>query len=253
MRDHLFIPDVQAKFGVPMEHLTACGRYIAYHRPKVIICIGDFWDFPSLSSYDIGKLQFEGRRYVQDVDAGNLAMGMLLAPLKKLQRRQRANKKKVYSPRMVFTMGNHEHRVQRAIESSAQYEGLLSYEHLHLGDWEVYDFLTPVEIDGVVYSHYFQNPMSGRPWGGMLPTRLKNVGYSFTQGHTQEFQHYRRDLTNGDVVNGMVAGAFYQHDEDYKGVQGNRHWRGIVHKRNVANGDYDHEVIRIDTLMQEWL
>ncbi len=252
MTDHLIIPDVQAKAGVDLSHLTAAGRYIVKHRPKVIVCLGDFWDFPSLSSYDRGKLQFEGRRYVQDVDAGNYAMGLLLASLKKLQRRQRANRKKVYSPRMVFLMGNHEHRLQRAVECSAQYEGLLSYDHLHLGDWEVYDFLTPVIIDGVHYSHYFPNPMSGKPWGGMIDTRLKNIGYSFTQGHQQCLLYGRRDLTNGDVLNGLVVGAFYLHDEDYKGVQGNHHFRGIIHKRNVREGNYDLTSIRMSSLLQEY-
>lgn len=249
MNDHLVIPDVQAKAGVPLGHLKALGEYIVEHRPKVIICLGDFWDFPSLSSYDVGKIQFEGRRYVQDVDAGNYAMGLLLAPLKRLQRNQRANKKKAYTPSMVFLMGNHEHRVQRAIETSAQYEGLLSYDHLHLGDWDVHGFLETVEIDGVVYSHYFPNPMSGKPYGGMIDTRLKNVGYSFTQGHQQCFLYGRRDLTNGNVLNGMVIGAFYQHDEDYKGPQGNKHFRGFVHKYNVKDGDYDFKVVRMNTLL----
>jgi hypothetical protein len=94
--------------------------------------------------------------------------------------------------------------------------------------------------------------MSGKPWGGMIDTRLKNVGYSFTQGHQQCLLYGRRDLTNGDVLNGLVCGAFYLHDEDYKGVQGNHHFRGIIHKYNVRNGDYDMKAIRISSLLEEY-
>jgi hypothetical protein len=253
MTDHLYVPDTQCKEGVPTHHLEALGNYIVAHRPDVIIHAGDHWDFPSLSSWDRGKIQFEGRRYVKDVEAGNAAMDLMLRPLRRLQSQQRVNKKKQYTPRMVFTMGNHEHRVQRAVESSSQYEGLLSYDHLNLGDWDVYGFLTPVEIDGVVYSHFFPNPMTGKPYGGMIDTRLKNIGYSFTQGHQQCFLYGRRDLTNGDVINGMVAGAFYLHEEDYKGPQGNQHFRGIVHKSNVAAGDYDFNLIRINSLIEAYL
>lgn len=46
-RRHLVIPDVQAKDGVPLDHLEWIGRYIADKRPDVIVCIGDFADMPS--------------------------------------------------------------------------------------------------------------------------------------------------------------------------------------------------------------
>ena len=252
MTDHLLIPDTQVKEGVDLSHIEAMGQYIIDTKPEVIICIGDWWDMESLSAWDRGKLKFEGRRYMKDVEAGNKAMDMLLAPMKAYNKRRAINKKAQYRPRMVFTLGNHEYRIQRAVESSGEYEGLIGYHHLNLDDWEVYDFLDPVKIDGVHYSHYFANPMTGNPYGGMIDTRLKNIGYSFTQGHVQAFQYGRRDLTNGGVINGLVCGAFYSHDEDYKGYQGNNHFRGFVHKRNVQDGDYDMEVIRIQSLLEDY-
>ena len=105
------IPDCQIKEGVPTEHLTWAGQYIADKKPDVIVNIGDFWDMPSLSSYDKGRKDFEGRRYTKDVQAGNDAMDLLLAPIKKEINRQKRNKKKAWKPRMVFTIGNHEHRI----------------------------------------------------------------------------------------------------------------------------------------------
>ena len=52
------IPDCQIKEGVPTEHLEWAGQYIADKKPDVIVNIGDFWDMPSLSSYDKGRKDF---------------------------------------------------------------------------------------------------------------------------------------------------------------------------------------------------
>ena len=51
----LVIPDVQAKPGVDFQYLNKLGHYIVEKRPDTIVCIGDFADMPSLSSYDVGK------------------------------------------------------------------------------------------------------------------------------------------------------------------------------------------------------
>lgn len=241
-RSHLLIPDTQVKPGTPTHHIEALGRFIAARKPDVIVAIGDWWDMESLSSYDVGK-KCEGRRVKADIECGNEAMQILVDAIKAIPK---------YSPRMVFTLGNHEERIARHINANPELEDFLGYDHLNLSDWEVHDFLKVVEIDGVHYSHYFSNPMSGRPYGGTVMNVLKNVGYSFTMGHQQALKIGRLDLSNGEARNGLVAGAFYLHDEDYKGHQGNPHWRGIVYKHNVRNGDYDIEVIGLNRLLKEY-
>ena len=104
----LCIPDTQCKPDVDLSYMTAIGRYIADKQPDVIVHLGDAVDFPSLSSYDKGKRSFEGRRLKADLEAGHEGMERLVLPMRELQERQRANKKKVYNPRMVLTLGNHE-------------------------------------------------------------------------------------------------------------------------------------------------
>jgi hypothetical protein len=47
---------------------------------------------------------------------------------------------------------------------------------------------------------------------------------------------YRVD---GKRITGIFAGAFYLHNEDYLGPQGNQHWRGIWMLHNVKDGDFD--------------
>ena len=118
MVNHLYLPDSQCTQHSPVSHLKAAGNFIVEHQPEVIICAGDFWDMPSLSSYDKGKKGFEARRYKHDIEAGLEGMNCLLGPMKKYNSKRRKNNKKQYKPKMIFTLGNHEERIQRALSSA---------------------------------------------------------------------------------------------------------------------------------------
>src|SRR6185369_6686365 len=58
-RMHIVIPDAQVRPGVNTDHLEHVGNYIAEKKPDELICIGDFWDFPSIGTYDRGTLKAE--------------------------------------------------------------------------------------------------------------------------------------------------------------------------------------------------
>ena len=260
MRDskkrHLIIPDVQAKPGVSLTHLTAIGNYIVAKKPEVIVCIGDFADMHSLSYYDIGRRAAEGARVRKDLDVAKEAMDLLLAPMRKYNKMRKKNKKKQYTPRMVMTLGNHEYRIERHVETYPNLEGFLSMDSLPYDDWEVVPFLEIIEVDGIKYSHYFINPHSARKGvvGGLIDTKLKNLGWSFTMGHQQILQYGVQFLGDGSCRQGLVCGAFYQHDEPYMGPQGNSsHWRGCVMKNEVGDGKYDPCFLSLDYLLDRWL
>jgi len=163
MKKHLVIPDTQVKYGEDYEYLSFIGKYIVDQKPDVIVHLGDFADMESLSSYDVGKKSFEGKRYVKDTEAAKSAMECLLKPIHEFNSKAKKNKEKSYKPRMVLTLGNHEHRIARAIENDPKLEGLISYDDLPYSDWEVHSFLNPVVIDGVAYCHYFPTGVLGRP------------------------------------------------------------------------------------------
>lgn len=252
---HIVIPDTQVKPGVPTDHLRWAGQYIVDHFagcPNVtIVHLGDHWDMPSLSSYDKGRKAMEGRRFLADVEAGNDGMKVLDGPLNAHNARKQAASKRQWHPRRILLRGNHEQRIERAVESDAQLDGLLSYNMLESPGWEVYDFLKPVEVDGVTYCHYFANVMTGKPLGGMAITRLKTLGYSFTMGHQQTYDHAIRFIKNRSQ-HALIAGSFYLHDEDYKGYQGNYHFRGLVVKHQVHDGAYDIMQISMDYLCRRY-
>jgi hypothetical protein len=71
---HMVIPDTQVKPDSDYSHMRWAGHYAAEKKPDVIVHLGDHWDMPSLSSYDVGKKSFEGRRYTKDIESGIDAM-----------------------------------------------------------------------------------------------------------------------------------------------------------------------------------
>ena len=184
----------------------------------------------------------EGRRVHADIEAGNTAFRMLdtaIGPDLPADRH--------------FCFGNHEQRIGRAAETDPQLDGFLDYNLLDLRGWQPHPYQSTLLLGGVTYSHLFYNPLSGRPYAGSsIELRLKTIGFSFTMGHQQGLWWARRELANGKTQIGLVAGAAYLHDEDYKGPQANDHWRGIVVCHNVEDGQYDPMFVSLDYLCRRF-
>lgn len=251
---HLWVPDTQVRAGVETKHIEALGNYIEEKRFEKIIIAGDWWDMPATSRWNSGVEQ-ENLRILDDIESGNKAMDLLWKAVNKRNKKSKRWKEKIYRPEKHFLFGNHEAHIDRFVGNHPELERLLGYHLLNTEKHGLicHDFLKPVTIDGILYCHYFSNPNSGRPVGGMMETRLKNIGCSFTQGHAQSFQYGEREIPNGERHHGLVAGAFYMHDEDYKGYTGNHHWRGVVVKNEVRDGTYDIMKISMDYLLRKYL
>ena len=252
---HLVIPDSQVTPHISLDFLNWIGQYVVRKRPDVIVHLGDFADMESLSSYDKGKHSAEGKRVDADIKAAIKGMETLLAPLRKLQASQILKGEEVYNPRMVLCLGNHEFRINRHVDMNPELHGFLGIDSLKYKDfgWEVVDFLTPINIDGVNYCHYFPNVMTGKALTGTSQNMLKVIGESFTMGHRQLLDVSTRFLpTNGKQQWGIIAGAGYIHNEDYKGLQGNHHWRGVIVKHNVKEGSFDPLFVSMDWLRNEY-
>lgn len=253
---HLMIPDTQCKPNIDMSYLDWVGKYIVDKKPEVIVHIGDHADMESLSSYDKGQRSAEGKRVQKDIDSAIEGMNRLLKPLYDLQQHElKSLGKIVYKPKMVFTLGNHEQRIARHVNANPELHGFLSYDNLKLKEmgWEVYDYLQPVSINGVTYVHFMANPMTGKPYGGTALNILKNVGESFCMGHKQCLDVSTRFLpSSGKQQWAIIAGACYPHDEDYKGYQGNHHWRGVVVQHNVKDGSFNPMFVSLDYLKERY-
>lgn len=239
-RRHFFVPDTQVRPGVPLDHLDWVRKAIEEYKPDVLVVGGDWWDFPSLNSHEEPGSEFmEGRRYYDDVDSGNVAYKRTFDGLK-------------HKPaRRVFLGGNHEDRPDKFSSLYPKFRHMITSQDCDTLDFERYKFGDIVEIDGILYSHYFSNPHSGRAIGGTPQNRLNKVAQSFTQGHVQGLEYGCKLTPTGHTHHGLVAGSCYLHLENYRGVH-QKHWRGVVIKNEVRDGDYCIMPLTLDYLCRKY-
>lgn len=240
-RKHLIIPDVQARPGVSLRHLPWIGNYIAEKRPDVIVCIGDFADMPSLSSYDKGKVAAEGKRVLKDIECAKQAMGTLVAPFQKL---------KGYKPEMVFTLGNHEERIDREAKNQPAFEGLIGTKNLGYEEygWRVIPFLKVVSIDQIQYTHYFTSGLRGNPVSSAASI-LRERHASGVMGHQQvtDIAFHRK---SGHIA--IIAGVCNLHDEAYMSHQDNIYRRQVIVLHEVHKGTADPMFVSLDFLRRKY-
>jgi hypothetical protein len=250
-RTHLVIPDQHAHPDFSNERADFLAKLIIDVKPDVVINIGDGADMPSLASYDKGKRSFYGKSYKKDIDAWLDFQDRLWAPVK-------AQKKKM--PDRYHLEGNHEERIERALDLSPELQGTIGFSDLRLDDYnnEVvrYHGDTPgiLKVDGVAYAHYFISGIMGRSVSGEHPayTLLSKNFRSCTQGHAHTLDFCERTDVDGSKVMGMVCGVFQDYDSPWAGHRNDLWWRGVVIKHNVAGGVYDPEFISLDRLKKSY-
>lgn len=257
-RKHLIIPDAHAMPGEDLRRFDWLGELILQEMPDVIIDIGDWWDMPSLCSYDKGTKSFEGRRYKDDIAIGHEADRRAFGPIVKYNDTRTRHKKRKYEPLLVRTKGNHENRVLRAVEKQPELDGVISMDdfktQVDLPEVHEVPFLKPIVVDGIAYCHYFVSGVMGRPIGSANVMLSKNY-MSSTAGH----QH-TRDWAEGVRIDGvrmqaLICGSFHDpdHYSSYANVQSKGLWWDGLHiKRNVVQGDYDREEISIGELRKRY-
>ncbi|HXJ69385.1 MAG TPA: hypothetical protein VNM39_10800 [Verrucomicrobiae bacterium] len=246
---HVIIPDLQLAPADDTLFVEWIGRYAVDHtidKPDwttTFIQLGDLGDFNSLSWYDRGKKVMEGERVEADIAAYNDGLARLSEPLEVANSKRRRK----YRPRLVLLDGNHEERLDRHAEANPQIDSVGTHR-LDRHGWEAVPFLEPLNLDGVMYAHYFYNPSTGRPYGGQnAETRLKTIGHSFTQGHQQGLLTGVRPTIAG-LQRALVAGSAYPKNPRYLGPQTHNHWRGILVCHQVHDGNYNLMEVDLDYL-----
>lgn len=248
---HLVIPDQHAHPDYGNERADWLARLIIDIKPDVVVNIGDAADMPSLSSYDKGKRSFHGKSYAKDIQAHQEFQDRLWAPVK-------ARKKRM--PYSVIFEGNHEHRVEKALDLSPELEGTIGFKDYLFNDYydQVirYSGSTPgvVEIDNIEYAHYFISGTMGRPAGGIHPayTLISKRHKSSTCGHLHTADFCMHAAGSGGRIMASVVGCYQDYDSDWAGESNRLWWRGVLIKRNVENGQYDPQWISIDALRKEY-
>lgn len=247
----LVIPDQHAHY----EHDNIRADYLARLtidlKPDIVVNLGDAADMPSLSSYDKGKRDFHGKSYAKDIAAHLEFQSRWWDPVK-------ARKQKL--PYRIVLEGNHEHRIERALDLSPELEGTIGFKDYdferYYDDVVRYDGGTPgiAKIAGIQFAHYFVTGVSGRPVAGERPAHMliAKYGESCIQGHTHILDYATRRTPFGKITHGAVLGCYQDYINDWAGTVGNMWRAGVAVLDNVDNGDYDFRWISLKSLEKEY-
>lgn len=208
---------------------------------------------PSLSSYDKGKRSFQGRSYAADIAAGgDFQEKMWHAPRKKWRRKK---------PRRVGIIGNHEHRIEKALDLSPELVDTLTlrdfnYEKFY-DDVVEYDGALPgaIEVEGVVFSHYLVSGIMGRPIGGEnhAKTLITKQFRSCIVAHSHLTDYAVRTDVTGKRLQGLVAGVYQDYEAKWCGAQAQKlWWAGVVVLRDLERGMFDPQWISLARLKRTY-
>lgn len=243
----LVIPDPHAHPDHDNSRADLLANLIIDVRPDIVVNLGDAADMASLSSYDKGKRSFQGKSYRKDLDAHLEFQSRMWDPV-------RARKKKL--PYSLVLEGNHEHRIEKALDLSPELEGTIGFSDLAFDEY--YDQVVRyrggspgrVNIEGVTFAHYLPSGVMGRPIGGLHPASslLSKQFKSCVVGHLHTADYSIATDGDGRKIHGLVAGVFTDYDFDWAGDVSHLYWRGVVILNNVADGNFDPEFVSIDRL-----
>ncbi len=234
----LVIPDMQIKPGIDMTFVHCIGKYIVDKKPDLVVNLGDMADMESLSSYDKFKRSYEGRRYKNDTESTITAQKILWKPVEDYNA---LHPNKPYKPKRVFLVGNHEERGDRVTQVDPMLEGTIDIlKDLKLKEYwdEVHEFMQVVVINGVAFSHYFGTGPMNRACS-TAQQQLTKMHMSCISGHQPGRQTSTGKAADGRLITSIIAGSSYDYNLDYMGIQGNKHWRGIIMLHNMVNGEFD--------------
>lgn len=253
----LVVPDGHARPEQDNSRFSALGQFIVDKKPDYIVNIGDLADMGSLSSYDVGRVSAEGKRYYEDVAATRDAVSRIMDPVNREVARLRRGKRKQWNPQFFLTLGNHENRINRAASSTPSLYGHLKTEDLGYEEagWGVIPFLEPLVLHNIAFQHYFTSGVMGRPIGGMNHARsLIGKNYmSSVVGHSHIRDYYEDVDAVGRRRFGLVVGCFDEGDHHY--AQGTQHrwWSGVVMLNDVHDGSAEPCFWSLNYLKEKYL
>lgn len=253
MKNILVVGDSHADPDVSNERFEWLGNFILVNKPDVVVQIGDFGTFGSLSHFDRGKKKAEGKRYKNDIESVIDAQERMFKPLREYNK----SKKKQYMPELYLTLGNHEDRIARAANEDPRLYGTLTVDDCRFEQygWKVIPFKHILNIEDIHFTHYFTNSNNDKAIGGVNVGRsivLKHM-ISGVMGHNHLYSHYNEARADGKMVHGLSVGCYFEHEEDWLSPRSQMSWwRGLMMLKNASQGDFDLEAIRMSTIKEQY-
>ena len=245
------IPDAHSHADFSNDRFDTLGKFAADLQPDIVVNIGDWFDMPSLCSYDKGTRGFEGRRFWKDLEHGIDAQERFVHFLRRRKRKL---------PRFVALEGNHEYRLTKAINHDpVMLEGIPTDFGFKDRGWEYFPYngSTPaiVSIEGINFAHYITTAGTDRAVSAEHQSYnvLQRSMVSTVVGHKHIADWTRRVDGNGKTIQAICAGWFGDYIPNYAGESAKHWWSGVVVLDQVdGTGYFEHRFISLRTLEKEY-
>ena len=244
-----------AKPEVSNERFNWLANLIYDIKPDYCIDLGDAGDFCSLNSFDTNNPQaIVSQSYEADVESYNDSQERLRHPFRYHKRKR---------PYWIGFKGNHEFRIDKAIAHDPRLEGQkygISPRHLQTDHWfnEYHGYVNSapalVDYDGVLYGHYLSanKPTVGIAGIHAAYSLISKTKCSITVGHSHKYSYHFDGGARPRPIIGHVIGCYKGEEEHWAG-HANHEWRtGVVIKREIDNGVYDHTWVSMKSLRREY-
>jgi predicted phosphodiesterase len=229
-------------------------KYVNEVKPDVVIDIGDSADMSSIRGYDSiqrsPRLEFEGQKYVLDVEAYHDAMQTFQHDLR-------------HKCEFIKCLGNHEDRIDRLVAAHPRLEGQISQDNLH-GDfpmWKVVPLAQPVKVGGFLFAHYFTTPGKNAPVAGATPCRAvaQKRKCSAVFGHTHRSEFYQDHVGTNECITVINAACLMERPQiiaqskDWAGDTVGTWTSGVWHLRGLKAGKIEgFDFVGIDELKERY-
>lgn len=194
---------------------------------------------------------FHGRNYQADVDAHLEFEDRVWGPVKALKKAM---------PRRVGFVGNHDYRIEKAVQKQPELAGAIGLKDLELNRFydEVigYDgWGTPgqLDIEGIRFAHYVPAGLTGKALSSIHQgyQLLAKTHRSVVVGHQHLLSYDRQSVGNDKFIHGLCLPCFTEERFGWAGVVADMWSRGVCILRNVEDGDYDLEVVSLARMKAE--
>lgn len=198
----LVIPDAHASVSLCNDRFTWIGKLCADRKPDIIVQIGDFCSWDSVSTHERpGTAQFS-RKPSFDAEFAVFNDALL--------RINAGMPKDVDKVRRIVTMGNHEIRLYNYEDANPVCAGLLTgrvEQAFESAGWEYYPYGQEVFIEGVSFTHKPFNIM-GKPKSNAQIRR--DLMYDMYTGHDHHKIEEQIPKQGGHVT--LISGGCFMPD-----------------------------------------
>ena len=204
----IVLPDLQFPF-IDTRTVNAVFKYIKDNHWDGLLQLGDFMDWDFISRWNVENARrTEGQRFIKEYEGANKFLDKLVE-VTRFQNRK---------AQMVILEGNHDWRVEKVIDKTPMYEGIIEMEkNLHFKERGIYyhrywSHRKPFQIGNALFVHgeYIND------------AHAKKMALTFGQpvfyGHTHDHQLYSRVMRGGDkTITAESLGCLCIYDLPYMG------------------------------------